>query len=566
MRGNVDAARKFYEGALDAAQEHGFRLHEALITQLYGRFWLEAGSKRLARSCLHDAYFLWNVWGSEGICRHLQSAYAGVVDLMNLTAKGVTGTRYGNSHGGATQRSSITEHSSSAVDLDLTTMLKVTQSITNETSLEVLLTKIIKFVMENAGAEKGLLMLQEDGKLLIEALGVVDDSGEHHTVLQHIPIEKATLEQGAPLSVVYYVYRRREPLVLADASMDETYGKDLYISERKTKSTLCCPIIHQNTVSGVVYLENDLSGVFTADRLELIQSLMVAASMSIENAKLSKTNTELTAALRDSNVKSKPRYDLDGPIKKTIDMLQGLKFRLPPGDPGIKQVDFIMKALTSTDLFSSNIDEINDETGKGLDSDTKNWIESSLLQREPRRPSRSRPDEKEQMSARRGEVRFSPKVDGPLGIGRPAKEMPLINMMEVNALLERSTTSDFNIFDLAEATNGRPLYFLAVHLLEYYGLLEHFSLDETKVRTFFDKIEGSYHPLPYHNSTHGADVLQTVNMLLLSDVNMASKFTKLEIFSACIASAVHDVDHPVRLFLFCSRCDNSLLDAQIGLE
>ncbi|KNC99177.1 serine/threonine protein kinase [Spizellomyces punctatus DAOM BR117] len=540
--GDMTEARNFYDKALDAAHEHGFRFHEALITERYGRFWLEMGSKRLARSCLHDAYFLWHSWGSEGKCKQLQARYADIMDL-HLLNKGLSGTRFGSLHG-TTQRSSITEqHSSTTVDLDLTTVLKVTQSISNETSLEILLTKIIKFVMENAGAEKGMLVLQQEGKLLIEALGVIDEGGEHHEVLQHVPIEKATHEQGVPLSVVYYVFRSREPLVLVDAVADQTYGKDAYVTERQTKSILCCPIVHQNMATGVVYLENDLqTGAFTADRLELIQSLMAAASMSIENAKLAKTNTELTAALRDSSTKATPRYNLDGPIKKTIDMLQGFKFRLPPGDPGIRQIDFIMKALTSTDFFSSNIDEINDETGKGIDSDTKVWIESSLLQKEPSRTRRA--DAKEHMFAKKAEDISKASLKVMESHVRPSKEISSINMAEVNALLERSTSFDFNIYDLAEATNGRPLFFLGVHLLEYWGLLQHFSLDEMKLRAFFEQIEGAYHPLPYHNSTHGADVLQTVNMLLLSDPKMAANFTKMEIFAACIASAVHDVDHP----------------------
>ncbi|KAI9091442.1 hypothetical protein DFS34DRAFT_324920 [Phlyctochytrium arcticum] len=544
LNGNFEPARQLYDQALEAANQHGFRFHEALITELYGRFWLDCGSRKMAKLCLNDSYNLWYSWGCDGKCKQLQALFPDLITAQTIS-KPIGGTRFTSMHAGASQRSETTEHhSSSAVDLDLTTVLKVTQSISNETSLEILLTKIIKFVVENAGAGKGLLVLQQEGKLFIEALGIVDERGEHHEVLQHIPIGKASKDQGGPYSVINYVYRTREPLVLIDAAADQTYSKDSYVSERKTKSILCCPIVHQNIATGVVYLENNLhAGAFTVDRLELIQSLMVAASMSIENAKLAKTNTELTAALRESSPDAAPRYNLDGPVKKTIDMLQAFKFRLPLGDPGIRQIEFIMKALTSTDFFSSNIDEINDESGKGIDLDTKVWIENSLLQKEPSSRGK-RPDAKEQMFAKR--VEQNPKVSSPWRgtTTQPVRELSSINMQEVNALLEHSTSMEFNIYDLADATNGRPLYFLGVHLLERWGLLEHFSLDEKKLRSFFEQIEASYHPLPYHNSTHGADVLQTVNMLLLSDPGMAGYFTKLEIFSACIASAIHDVDHP----------------------
>ncbi|KAJ3182812.1 hypothetical protein HDU85_002415 [Gaertneriomyces sp. JEL0708] len=540
--GNQNEARHLYEQALDAAHNSGFRMHEALATELYACFWLSVGSTRLARACFHDAYALWRAWGSEGKCKDILRRHGRIVDVHLLT-KSALGSRT-NGGTGTQARNSSTGQGSSAIDLDLTTVLKVSQTFSNETSLEILLTKVIKFVMENAGAKKGLLILQQAGKLFIEALGLVDEAGEHHQVLQHIPMDQAASVQGGPLSVLYYVYRTREALVLADAAADEVYGKDPYIASRHTKSILCCPIMHQNTITGVAYMENDLEGVFTRDRTELIQGLMAAASMSIDNAKLSKANTELTAALEHSSVPG-PKYNLDGPIKKVIDSLQGFKVRLPPGDGGINEIDFIMKALTSGDFFSSNIDDLNDESGQGLDSDTKKWIESSLLQREPK-PSRARSDAKEHMFATtNGDDSHGKPVRSPSETTvKPVKELHSLNMERVHSLLEKSTTFDFNIFELAEATNGRPLFYLGTYLLHKWGLMRHFALNEKKVRTFFDTIENAYHPLPYHNNIHGADVLQTVNLLLLSDSTMAANFTKLEIFAACTAAAIHDVDHP----------------------
>ncbi|KAI8611413.1 hypothetical protein BC830DRAFT_1068825, partial [Chytriomyces sp. MP71] len=101
-----------------------------------------------------------------------------------------------------------------------------------------------------------------------------------------------------------------------------------------------------------------------------------------------------------------------------------------------------------------------------------------------------------------------------------------------------------DVFRLGELTNGQPLCFLSMHLLQYYGLIEYFNIDVEVAKSFFREVEANYRNLSYHNSYHAADVLQTVNLLLLSDPQMAQNFTKLEILAACIASAVHDVDHP----------------------
>ncbi|KAI9362045.1 hypothetical protein DFJ73DRAFT_620890 [Zopfochytrium polystomum] len=115
---------------------------------------------------------------------------------------------------------------------------------------------------------------------------------------------------------------------------------------------------------------------------------------------------------------------------------------------------------------------------------------------------------------------------------------------EVQLVLTQCEAVDFDVFKLGEVTNGRPLYFLSMHLLRKYGLIEHFRMSENTCANFFRTVESSYRKLSYHNSFHAADVLQTVTLLLLSDADMVSKFTKLEVLAACIASAVHDVDHP----------------------
>ncbi|KAI8907939.1 hypothetical protein EDD86DRAFT_191991 [Gorgonomyces haynaldii] len=109
--------------------------------------------------------------------------------------------------------------------------------------------------------------------------------------------------------------------------------------------------------------------------------------------------------------------------------------------------------------------------------------------------------------------------------------------------LSQAHSQDFDIFALNEITNGRPLYFLTMHLLKRHGLLNAFELREQFLHNYLEKVESSYHKNPYHNSIHAADVLHTVSMLLL-EPDISRSFSRLELFSVCIASAVHDLDHP----------------------
>ena len=88
-----------------------------------------------------------------------------------------------------------------------------------------------------------------------------------------------------PKSLINYVERTKDYCVIADAMEDDRFNKDDYIKNNKIKSILCSPIIKQNELIGIIYLENNLSeNNFTEERLELIKILSTQAAISIDNA------------------------------------------------------------------------------------------------------------------------------------------------------------------------------------------------------------------------------------------------------------------------------------------
>ncbi|HEY9596075.1 MAG TPA: AAA-like domain-containing protein, partial [Cyanophyceae cyanobacterium] len=103
-------------------------------------------------------------------------------------------------------------------------------------------------------------------------------------VRQSIPIESSS---ELPLSIINYVVRTREDLVLSDATHEGLFTTDAYIIQRQPKSILCTPIIYQSQLIGLLYLENNLNtGVFTPDRLEVLKLLSSQAAISLQNAQL----------------------------------------------------------------------------------------------------------------------------------------------------------------------------------------------------------------------------------------------------------------------------------------
>ena len=184
--------------------------------------------------------------------------------------------------GSVTSTSSATSSSSSiSVALDLAAILKASQTLSSEIELEKLLSSLLSIVIENAGADKCVLMLLRDSRLSIE--GSITE-GSEPVVLQHLPIEDS---QDISLKLIYKVKYDRQTVVLLDASADLTLANDPYIMRQQPKSILCSPILHQSKLMGILYLENNLlTGAFTSDRVELLNLLCAQAAISLENARL----------------------------------------------------------------------------------------------------------------------------------------------------------------------------------------------------------------------------------------------------------------------------------------
>jgi class 3 adenylate cyclase len=152
----------------------------------------------------------------------------------------------------------------------------------------------MNILIENAGAQKGYLILENQGKLLIEAEGAI--ASEQVTVLQSIPLE-ARHTVPLPVAIINYVARTKEIIVLNDATHEGKFLNDSYIKEKEPQSILCVPLINQGKLIIIIYLEhNSATGVFTPERVEVLKLLSGQAAISIENARFYHKMAELNKA------------------------------------------------------------------------------------------------------------------------------------------------------------------------------------------------------------------------------------------------------------------------------
>jgi predicted ATPase/signal transduction histidine kinase len=264
-----------YEYAIESARENEFIQNEALANELAAKFWLSRGKEKIAKVYMSEAHYGYQRWGATRKVEDLEDKYP---QLVLRTASSANSIRTP-----LTSTTSNSTNSGSSV-LDLATVMKASQVIYGEIVLDKLLAKLMKILIENAGAQKGYLILEKAGKLLIEAEGGVGRN--RITVLQSIPISSEA-SMSLATSVINYVVRTKETVVLNDASREGKFTNDSYITQHQAKSILCTPLINQGKLISILYLENNLTtGAFTCDRVELLKLLSAQASISIENAQL----------------------------------------------------------------------------------------------------------------------------------------------------------------------------------------------------------------------------------------------------------------------------------------
>lgn len=269
--GDDGEAREYYDKAITLARENEYLNEEALAYELAGRFYFDRGQAHLARYYLRDAHYAYLRWGALAKVNDLETRYPQIFP------------------------STATTEQSTSTALDAQSLLKASQALTGEILLDKLLARLIRIVMENAGAQRGVLLFERDGRLLIEAEG--SSEREEVRVLQSVPVDT---RNDLPLSIFRYVERTKDRVVLNDATEESIFAVDPYLVNKRPKSILCAPLIKQDQLTGILYLENNLTtGVFTPDKLEIVNVLATEAAISIENARLYRSLEEANAQLAD---------------------------------------------------------------------------------------------------------------------------------------------------------------------------------------------------------------------------------------------------------------------------
>ena len=297
--GDEPTTMRLYEQAIRSARANEFVHNEALANELAARFYLARGFEPIAYLYLRNARHCYLRWEAVGKVRQLEELYPHLRESSG-DPKITIGAPV--------------DH------LDLATVIKVSQAVSGEIVLEKLIDTLMRTAIEQAGAERGILILSRGTEQRIAAEG--STSGNAITV--HLRDANVTAAE-LPESVLHHVLRSRESVILDDAASQFSFADDPYIRKRRVRSVLCLPLLNQARLIGVLYLENNLAPrVFVPARTSVLKLLASQAAIALENTRLYRDLAEREkkiGRLVDANIIGIFMGNLEGRIFEANDAL-----------------------------------------------------------------------------------------------------------------------------------------------------------------------------------------------------------------------------------------------------
>ncbi|MEH2403389.1 ATP-binding sensor histidine kinase [Nostoc sp.] len=283
-------AMKNYDLAISLAKENGYIQEEGLSNELAAKFYLDWGKEKVAQAYMQEAYYCYARWGAKAKTDDLTKYYPKllqpilqqqIINFNPLETIGFSRT-FSSTHTSSTNSTNISNI------LDFTSVLKASQAISSSLEIDQLITSLTRIILENSGAKKSALILPQGDTWQVKAITFINHGSNSHieiqTILNSQPLDTC---QDIPTTIINYVKNTQQTVVIDNLQTDIPGVIGEYMYRTKPQSVLCTPIINQGHLVGIIYLENKLTpGVFTSDRLSVINLLSSQAAISLVNAQL----------------------------------------------------------------------------------------------------------------------------------------------------------------------------------------------------------------------------------------------------------------------------------------
>ncbi|OJH36253.1 trifunctional serine/threonine-protein kinase/ATP-binding protein/sensor histidine kinase [Cystobacter ferrugineus] len=276
LAGRADEATRAYEEAIHSARENGATHYVGLASELAANFWRTRRASVVAHAFAREARAAYQHWGALGKVQHLEAQWPHLASSSD-------------------KEDTLTTSSTASTRIDALTVVKAQQAVSSEILLDRLVTTLLRAAIENAGAQSGALLLPEGNTLSVAATSGTSSEGAAHEL---------------PWTILSYVRRTREHVLIGDASKPHPFSADPYLARSGARSVLCLPLLKQEQFSGALYLQNNLAtNTFSPARLTLLGHIASQAAISIENARLYADVQRARTELRRANEELERRVE-----------------------------------------------------------------------------------------------------------------------------------------------------------------------------------------------------------------------------------------------------------------
>ncbi|MEH2439100.1 trifunctional serine/threonine-protein kinase/ATP-binding protein/sensor histidine kinase [Nostoc sp.] len=275
----------FYDRAISGAKANEYIQEEALANELAAKFYLNWGKEKVAASYMQEAYYCYAHWGAKAKTDDLENRYPELLRPIlqqsdpSVTMLGTLATIVSPAYSLHSSNSKSSSSSSINTTLDFAAILKASQALSRTIQLEDLLYQLTQVILQNSGGDRCALILPNENQVW-EVRAIATPIA---TELYTEPLEN---NPNLPVKLIQYVKNTHKVVVIDDLETDLPVIED-YLRLQQPKSVLCLPILNQGHLVGILYLKNRLtSGVFTSDRIIILDFLCTQVAISLENARL----------------------------------------------------------------------------------------------------------------------------------------------------------------------------------------------------------------------------------------------------------------------------------------
>jgi PAS domain S-box-containing protein len=270
LRGDFYRAMELFEQARARAEQCNNCYVAALACERMVAHMRARGLATLAMGPLREAWLIYQRWGARAKLRQLERERS----LSNAEALNPAD---------AEQRGMPASVRLGDLELEIETVTTALAGISEELDPELLACKILEAAMSHADADHGALLVDSEDGPALAALG--GSSTRVHALSPALSLEEAI--EMLPMSLVDFVVRHAEAIVVDDARSDARFAHDTYVQRTGLRSLLGMQLRKRERLLGLLVLENrHRAASFSEERLTMLSVVATAACGALDNANL----------------------------------------------------------------------------------------------------------------------------------------------------------------------------------------------------------------------------------------------------------------------------------------